>query len=55
MFVAMGNICKLIWFAFAGLFRSRASREAEILMPRHQLNVLRRKSPLERSNHMRSH
>jgi len=41
----MGNICELIWYAFAGLFRSRASLEAEILMLRHQLNVLRRKSP----------
>jgi len=41
----MGNICELIWYAFAGLFRSRASLEAEILMLRQQLNVLRRKSP----------
>ena len=31
--------------AFAGLFRSRAELEAEILVLRHQLNVLRRKSP----------
>ena len=30
---------------FAGLFRSRAALEAEILVLRHQLNVLRRKSP----------
>jgi hypothetical protein len=28
-----------------GLFRSRAALEAEILVLRHQLNVLRRKSP----------
>jgi len=28
-----------------GLFRSRASREAEIVALRHQLNVLQRKSP----------
>jgi transposase InsO family protein len=35
----------LIWFAFVGLFRSRASLEAEILALRHQLNILRRKSP----------
>jgi hypothetical protein len=28
-----------------GLFRSRAALQAEILVPRHQLNVLRRKSP----------
>jgi len=41
----MGDLCKLIWCAFAGLFRSRASLEAEILVLRHQLNVLRRKSP----------
>jgi transposase InsO family protein len=40
----MGDLCKLVWCAFAGLFRSRASLEAEILVLRHQLNVLRRKS-----------
>ena len=36
---------KLIWWVVIGLFRSRASREAEIVALRHQLNVLRRKSP----------
>ena len=36
---------KLIWWAVIGLFRSRSSLEAEILTLRHQLNVLRRKSP----------
>ena len=41
----MINLCKLIWCAFARLFRSRAELEAEILVLRHQLNVLRRKSP----------
>jgi hypothetical protein len=41
----MADLCKLIWYAFAGLFRSRASLQAEILAVRHQLNVLRRKSP----------
>jgi transposase InsO family protein len=41
----MADLCKLIWYAFAGLFRSRASLEAEILVLRHQLNVLRRKLP----------
>jgi transposase InsO family protein len=41
----MGNLCKLIWHAFVGLFRPRASLEAEILVLRHQLNVLRRKAP----------
>jgi hypothetical protein len=42
----MRDVCSLIWFALIGLFRSRASLQAEILMLRHQLNVLRRKSPL---------
>ena len=41
----MGDMFKLIWWAVIGLFRSRASLEAEILMLRHQLNVLRRKAP----------
>jgi hypothetical protein len=41
----MGGLCKLVWWAVAGLFRSRASLEAENLVLRHQLNVLRRKSP----------
>ena len=41
----MADLCKLIWSALVGLFRSRASREAEILALRHQLNVLHRKSP----------
>jgi hypothetical protein len=36
---------KLIWWVVTGLFRSRASLEAEIVALRHQLNVLRRKSP----------
>jgi hypothetical protein len=38
----MADLCRLIWCALVGLFRSRASREAEILALRHQLNVLRR-------------
>jgi hypothetical protein len=33
----MGDLCKIMWCAKAGLFRSR-----EILILRHQLNVLRR-------------
>jgi hypothetical protein len=41
----MREVCSLIWLALIGLFRSRASLEAEILVLRHQLNVLRRKSP----------
>ena len=35
----MRDVCRLIWLALIGLFRSRASTL------RHQLNVLRRKSP----------
>jgi hypothetical protein len=45
MLALMGDILKLIWWAVIGLFRSRASFEAEILTLRHQLNVLRRKAP----------
>jgi hypothetical protein len=45
MLAPMGDILKLIWWTVIGLFRSRASLEAEILTVRHQLNVLRRKSP----------
>jgi transposase InsO family protein len=41
----MSDLCRLIWCALIGLFRSRASLEAEMLVLRHQLNVLRRKSP----------
>jgi hypothetical protein len=41
----MRDVCSLIWLALIGLFRSRVSLEAEILALRHQLNVLRRKSP----------
>src|SRR5438105_6215047 len=41
----MSDLCRLIWCALIGLFRSRAALEAEILVLRHQLNVLRRKSP----------
>ena len=33
------------WLALVGLFRSRASLEAEILILRHQLNIQRRQSP----------
>src|SRR5260221_2816020 len=39
------DLYRLIWCALIGLFRSRAALEAEILVLRHQLNVLRRKSP----------
>src|SRR6516164_5461449 len=41
----MKDVCSLIWFALIGLFRSRALLQAEISTLRHQLNVLRRKSP----------
>src|SRR6266480_7945848 len=41
----MTEFCKLIWCGLIGLFRSRASLEIEILALRHQLNILRRKSP----------
>src|SRR5262249_50721331 len=41
----MSDSCRLIWCVLIGLFRSRAALEAEILVLRHQLNVLRPKSP----------
>src|SRR5450756_957325 len=37
--------CSLIWSALVLLFRSRASLAAEILVLRHQINILRRHSP----------
>ena len=40
----MDDLCRLFWGAIAGLFRSRAALQAEILVLRHQLNVLHRKS-----------
>ena len=40
----MSDLCRLVWWALIGLFRSRAALEAEILVLRHQLNVLRRNS-----------
>ena len=44
MLPPMADILKLICWAVIGLFRSRASLEAEIMALRQQLNVLRRKS-----------
>ncbi|HEY2484848.1 MAG TPA: hypothetical protein VGI36_06845 [Candidatus Binataceae bacterium] len=41
----MGDLLKLIWYAGAGLFRSRAALQTEVLALRHQLNVLRRRAP----------
>src|ERR1019366_8795917 len=40
-----GGYAKIFWGGVIGLFRSRASLEAEIMALRHQLIVLRRKSP----------
>ena len=40
----MGDLCRLIWSAVVGLFWSRSTLQTEILVLRHQLNVLRRKS-----------
>jgi hypothetical protein len=41
----MSDLCSLIWCALIGIFRPRAALQAENLVLRHQLNVLRRKSP----------
>jgi transposase InsO family protein len=41
----MGDLCRLIWCAAVGSLRSRAALQAEVLVLRHQLNVLRRKAP----------
>jgi Protein of unknown function (DUF4238) len=41
----MPEVCSPIWLALVGAFRSRVSLEAENVILRHQLNVLRRKSP----------
>src|ERR1700741_3025248 len=41
----MSEACSLIWSALVLLFRSRASLAAEILILRHQINILRRHSP----------
>jgi hypothetical protein len=40
-----GDLLKLIWYVVAGLFRSRAALQTEVLALRHQLNVLRRRAP----------
>src|SRR6266403_929128 len=41
----MSEACSLIWSALVLLFRSRASLAAEIMVLRHQINILRRHSP----------
>src|ERR1700751_6021993 len=41
----MSEACSLIWSALVLLFRSRASLAAEVLVLRHQINLLRRHSP----------
>src|SRR5712672_164337 len=41
----MREACSLIWSALVLLFRLRASLAAEILVLRHQINILRRHSP----------
>ena len=41
----MREASSLIWRSLVGLFRSRVSLAAEVLVLRHQINVLRRNSP----------
>ena len=41
----MSELCRLIWSTAVMLFWSRAALQAEIVVLRHQLNVLRRRSP----------
>jgi hypothetical protein len=41
----MREACSRVWLALVGLFRSRASLVAEILVFRHQINIQRRHSP----------
>jgi hypothetical protein len=41
----MRDLFKLFWWALFGLFRSRAALQAEVLVLRHQLNILRRQYP----------
>jgi hypothetical protein len=45
----MKDLFKLILGVIASLFKSRAKLEAEILMLRQQVNVLRRRAPKGRT------
>jgi hypothetical protein len=40
----MSDLHRLIWSTLVGLFRSRIAMQAKIMVLRHQLNVLRRRS-----------
>jgi hypothetical protein len=42
---AVVDLLRSLWCLVTGLFRSRAALQAEILILRHQVNVLRRKTP----------
>ena len=44
-FLALTDLLGLIWGAIADFFRSRVDLQTEIVVLRHQLNVLRRKRP----------
>jgi hypothetical protein len=50
-----GDALKLICWTVVGLFRSRASLEAENMTLRHQLNVLQRKPDRESNEACREH
>jgi len=41
----MWDFCRLTWWTLVGLFRSRRALEAENLVLRQQINVLRRTVP----------
>ena len=41
----MRDLCRLIWWALVGRLRPRAAIEAENLVLRQQINVLRRTAP----------
>jgi hypothetical protein len=41
----MWDLCNMIWWAFVGRFRSRGALEAENLVLRQQITILRRRAP----------